>query len=226
MSKDVKPPEPPAPAGAPPSIPSATGPVVPYEEFKLKAKKFYWLGCLPCSPVQAVSTSHCRFPGFTADRQTNIQDGKVQMVERLGRIGAFSDEEVELIKKELGYEFIATRPGKPIVIEDEMGVRKNFNHTLGKVWTQKDASGAPIAHQKQEPWMEGSKPLAAFVYMVPLDTTELGVAMSKWPLLQSFINVEKIVEGEGLVWSNPEQWKMDRLPLPVGRPQEAAKKTA
>jgi hypothetical protein len=230
VSKDQKPTDSPMspapPMGAPPMPPTGQGPVIPYAEFKLQTKKYYWLGTLPGAPVQAVSTSHCRFPGFTADRQTNIQDGKAQMVERMGRLGAFSDEEVEQIKRELGYEFIATKAGKPIIVEDEMGVRKEFKHTLGRVWTQKDASGTPIANQRQEPWMEGSKPLAAFVYMVPLDTTDLNVAMSKWPLLQSFVNVEKIVEGEGLVWANLDQFKMDRMPQPVGRPAEGAKKTA
>ncbi len=230
MSEDPKQtkPSPKGPEGsaAAPVIPVGQGPTVAYEEFKLKSKKYYWLGTLPGSPVQGISTSHCRFPGFTADRQTTINDGKVQMVERLGRIAAFTDEEVEQIKKELTYEFIATKPGRPIVIEDDMGVRKNFNHTLGKTWTQKDVNGAQTPFHKPEPWMEGSKPYAAFVYMVPLGTDDAAKAKGMWPLLQDFINVEKIVEGEGLVWSNLEQFKMDRLPAPVGRPAEAAKKTA
>lgn len=208
------------------TIPSAQGPAVSYEEFKLKPKKYYWLGTLPGSPYQAFSASHCRFPGFISDRQTNINDGKIQMVERMGRIDCFTDEEVEQIRKELGYEFVATKPGRPVILEDEMGVRKEFNHTLGKVWTQKDVNGVEPPFHKAEGWMEGSKPIAAFVYMVPLDTTDRAVAMAKWPLLQQFINVEKIVEGEGLVWSNVEQFKMDRLPQPVGRPTEATKKTA
>ena len=228
MSKDLKPEAPPMPpaAGAPPMIPTAQGPTMAYEAFKLKPKKYYWLGTLPGGPYQAFSTSHCRFPGFISDRQTNINDGKIQMVERMGRIEAFTDEEVEQIKKELGYEFVATRAGKPITIEDEEGVRHKFNHTLGKVWTQKDVNGDPSAFHRPEPWMEGSKPMAAFVYMVPLDTTDRAVAISKWPLLQQFINVEKIVEGEGLVWSNLDQFKMDRMPSPVGRPAEGVKKTA
>jgi hypothetical protein len=214
------------PQATPPAIPTGAGPTVAYEEFKLKSKKWYWLGTLPGGPVQAVSTSHCRFPGFIADRQTSINDGKIQMVERMGRIAEFSDDEVEQIKKELTYEFIATKAGRPIVVEDDMGVRSNFNHTVGKVWTQKDVNGTQTPFHRPEPWMEGSKPLAAFVYMIPLNTDDAAKAKALWPLLQEFIHVEKIIEGEGLVWSNLAQFKMDRMPQPVGRPAEAVKKTA
>lgn len=216
----------PAANNAPPPPPAGGVAPLAYEEFKLKPKKYYWLGTLPGGPVQAVSTSHCRFPGFVADRQTNINDGKLQMIERMGRIAAFSDEELEQIKKELTYEFIAVKPGKPITIEDDKGVRKEFNHTIGKVWTHRDVNGELNPYFRPEPWMEGSKPLAAFVYIVPLDTTDLAKAKAAWPMLQDFINVEKIVEGEGLVWSNLEQFKMDRMPQPVGRPAEGARKTA
>jgi len=206
----VEPPASPPPA-VPPSVPTTT-----YEEYVPPTKALYWIGAIPAGPMQTYATSHASFVGYTATKSTNIADGNVKMVERMGLVVEWSDDELKRVMRELGYERVfVTRSKKRTLIRPD-GVRESMDVIQGGVKTLKDANGDDNKHLKHDETLIGSKPMSAYVYIVPI------AKRSDQPYLEDYVNEEMIQEGEGLVWGDEKHWRMDKFPEPVGKPAQKA----
>lgn len=166
----------------------------------LADSRLFWIGTLPCSPMQNISTSHMDFPGFSEAHGKNPATGATMYgAPRLGKTVRLTDDKLKQILNELTYEVIVEKAVKG----------PNGAFVRGEQRTLKDAAGTANRYMQMTEEVATAKPLGCFVYIVPV------ASETEWPTMEQFVKLDEVREDDPLSWGQPRQWKLDKLPKPV-----------